>query len=82
MANDWGLLQIRVGDQTRNRIKELAARHENSQADITRGALELGLQVMGVLLEAQEIITQEYLKLLKGQSRQRPEIEPELEEIG
>jgi hypothetical protein len=69
MANDWYQIQIRVGDQTRVKIKELAAKYDYSQADIVRGALELGIKVMDVLMEAQDIITQEYLRLLKGQSR-------------
>jgi hypothetical protein len=72
MANDWYLIQIRIGDRTRVKIKELAAKYDNSQADITRGSLELGIKVMDVLMEAQDIITQEYLQLLKGQSRKQP----------
>jgi hypothetical protein len=72
MANDWYLIQIRIGSRTRVKIKELAAKYDSSQADIARGSLELGIKVMEVLMEAQDIITQEYLRLLKGQSRNRP----------
>jgi hypothetical protein len=69
MANEWSSIQIRIGIRTRDQIKKLAAQHGNSQADILRGALELGLQVMGVLLDAQGIVVREYLKLLKGRNR-------------
>jgi predicted DNA-binding protein len=71
MANDWHLIQIRIGQRLRNRIRTLSEKHENSNADIVRGALELGVQIMEKLLEAQDIMAKEYLRLLKVQSRKR-----------
>jgi predicted DNA-binding protein len=71
MANDWHLMQIRVGQRLRNRIRRLSKQHDNTCADIVRGSLELGVQIMEKLLEAREIMAKEYLHLLKTQSRKK-----------
>jgi len=71
MANDWHLMQIRVGQRLRERIRRLSKQHDHTCADIVRGSLELGVQIMEKLLEAREIMAKEYLHLLKTQSRKK-----------
>lgn len=71
MANDWHLIQIRIGQRTKNHIRSLSEKYGYSNADILRGALELGIQITEKLFESQDIIVKEYLGLLKNQSRKR-----------
>jgi hypothetical protein len=71
MANDWHLIQIRIGQRLKNQIQSLADRYEYSNADIMRGALELGVQITEKLFEAQDLMVKEYLELLKNKSRRR-----------
>jgi predicted DNA-binding protein len=71
MANDWYQIQIRIGQRLKNRIRALSEKHENSSADVVRGALDLGIQIMEKLLEAQDVMAKEYIRLLKGESRKQ-----------
>ena len=71
MIDDWYSMQIRVGQRLRDQIRRLSEQHDSTNADIVRGSLELGLQIMEKLLEAREIMAKEYLRLLKNQSRKK-----------
>lgn len=71
MANDWHLIQIRIGQRLKNKIRSLSEKYRYAHADIMRGALELGTQITEKLFESQDVIVKEYLSLLKNQSRKR-----------
>jgi len=71
MANEWHMIQIRIGQRLRNQIKGLSEKYGYSNADITRGALELGIQITAKLFDAQEVMVKEYINLLKKQNRKR-----------
>jgi hypothetical protein len=71
MANDWHLIQIRIGQRLKNQIRSLSEKYGYSYADIMRGSLELGVRITEKLFESQDIIVKEYLSLLKNQSRKR-----------
>jgi hypothetical protein len=69
MGGDVHHLQIRASLKTREKIIELARRHNRSTADIVRSALDIGLKLLDKLLESQADMVNEYIRLLKKDSR-------------
>lgn len=69
MPGDIHHLQIRVSSETRDRINRLIRKHNRPNADIVRTSLELGLKLLEKLLDAQQEMVEDYIKLLKKDSR-------------
>jgi plasmid stability protein len=69
MTDNIHHIQIRTSPDTRKQIRELAARHDRSTADIVRTSLNIGLRVLEKLLEAQSEMVTDYIALLKKESR-------------
>jgi hypothetical protein len=69
MAEDQFHMQIRAGLRLRTQIKRVSEKFGLNYTDIVRSSLELGVRVMEKLLEGQEIMAKEYMRLLKTNSR-------------
>ena len=69
MAGDIHHVQIRTTTKTREKIRRLAGSHNRSTADIVRTSLDLGLRLLDNLLNAQNQMVEEYIRLLKKESR-------------
>ena len=75
MSGDKHHLQIRTSAKTREKIRKLADTYHRSTADIVRSSLDIGLKLLKHLLESQSDIVNEYIRLLKKESRLKTEKE-------
>jgi hypothetical protein len=71
MTDDTHHLQIRTTPIIRQKIRALSESHQRSAADIVRTSLDLGLRILEKLLDAQTEMVEEYITLLKNESRCR-----------
>jgi hypothetical protein len=64
-------VQIRMNIRLRDQIKKLSSQHEMPIADIVRLSLDIGARALENLLEAQEVLIKEYLRLLKNDCKRK-----------
>ncbi|MGB2698306.1 MAG: hypothetical protein WBD28_10675 [Candidatus Zixiibacteriota bacterium] len=58
-------INIFVSYQLKERIQKLAARYDRTMADIVRTLIKVGIPVMEGISEAQEILLNDYIKVIR-----------------